>query len=237
MEISSKNIASSVLSHHGEFAPIQIIKAAGDAPLLNIMEEYFNIYLDKKFKNPYHTFTGEIFKPVIGYEDFYEVSNYGRVISIKRERWNGYFFQIIPRRVICHSLGKGKLAYYSVQLWKSNERKKWYVHRLVALAFLKPPVDQTVNHKNGNKINNFYWNLEWMSFFQNNQHSIDTGLTWRYHGTDVHCSKLTDHKVMEIKELLSKGYSQRKLAAMFHVSRGPIQRIAEGTGWKHVYLS
>ena len=40
MEISSKNIASSVLSHHGEFAPIQIIKAAEDAPLFNKMRIY-----------------------------------------------------------------------------------------------------------------------------------------------------------------------------------------------------
>jgi hypothetical protein len=65
MENLTKNITPPVLSHHGEFAPIQIIKAAGGVPLLNPMKE-------------------EVFVAINGYEGSYEISNYGRVKSLTK---------------------------------------------------------------------------------------------------------------------------------------------------------
>ena len=68
------------------------------------------------------------------------------------------------------------------------------VHRLVAEAFHGPPPEGKpwVNHKDGNKGNNHYMNLEWMSISENIQHAHDTGLIvrpkgeahWRY-GTTI----------------------------------------------------
>ena len=57
------------------------------------------------------------------------------------------------------------------------KRKDYAVHRLVALAFIENPnnYDQ-INHKDGNKLNNHYSNLEWCTQSHNIKHAVDTGL-------------------------------------------------------------
>lgn len=52
---------------------------------------------------------------------------------------------------------------------------KVYVHRLVAEAFTDAR-DETVNHKDGNKLNNRFSNLEWVSYSENNSHAFRIGL-------------------------------------------------------------
>ena len=64
-------------------------------------------------------------------------------------------------------------GYYRVSITNDTKNKKNYTHRLVAEAFLpKPSIEQTqVNHKNGNRLDNDYKNLEWMTPSENTQHS------------------------------------------------------------------
>lgn len=71
-----------------------------------------------------------------------------------------------------------KKGYYQVTLFIENKPKRIKVHRLVALLFLEENIENkpTVNHIDGNKINNHYSNLEWATFKENNQHAIDNGL-------------------------------------------------------------
>ena len=59
-----------------------------------------------------------------------------------------------------------------------TETKKFVtIHRLVALTFLPNPDNKrTVNHKDGNKLNNHVSNLEWATYQENNKHAISTGL-------------------------------------------------------------
>ena len=161
MENLSKNITPSVLSHHGEFAPIQIIKAAGGVPLFKIMENYFNIYTDPNFKNTNYRFPDEIFKDIKGYEGMYQISNVGRVMSLPRKRWKGNGDANVKGRIVCHMIGKKGSFYYTVFLWKNNKSKSFYVHRLVATAFCGGELDEQVNHKDGIKSHNFASNLEW----------------------------------------------------------------------------
>ena len=62
----------------------------------------------------------------------------------------------------------------------SHKNKKTYelVHRLVAKAFIENPNNlRTVNHKDGNKLNNHVSNLEWMSCSDNLKHARDSGLS------------------------------------------------------------
>lgn len=76
---------------------------------------------------------------------------------------------------------KGKVnqttGYIEYQLYTDIDAKYYLAHRLVAQLFLDNinnyPV---VNHKDGNKLNNHYSNLEWCSYQQNNQHAWDTKL-------------------------------------------------------------
>ena len=92
----------------------------------------------------------EYWKPIKGYEGLYEVSNLGRVKSLKFGK----------ERML--KVSKDKKGYLHVVLCKENILKTYYVHRLVAEAF----IDNTdnlpcVNHKDENPQNNVVSNLEW----------------------------------------------------------------------------
>lgn len=97
----------------------------------------------------------EIWKDCKGYEGEYQVSNFGRVWSVKRQNY------LTP-----HSHTKG---YLKVTMRAKNGKTKIeYVHRLVALAFINNPDNlPQVNHKDENKTNNHVDNLEWCTCKEN----------------------------------------------------------------------
>lgn len=94
----------------------------------------------------------EYWKPVVGYEGLYMVSNWGRVKSIKFGK----------ERILKQWTNKD--GYLQVSLFKNNKRKNFRVHRLVAEAFI-PNLDNLpqVNHRDENPLNNNVDNLEWCS--------------------------------------------------------------------------
>lgn len=107
----------------------------------------------------------EIWKPIQGYEDLYEVSNLGRV-----------------RRTELLTFWKhnGKQPYYMVGLSKNSKSKKCLVHRLVAEAFIPNPSNlPQVNHKDGNVHNNSVDNLEWCTNAENTKHAYENYLRKR----------------------------------------------------------
>ena len=70
-----------------------------------------------------------------------------------------------------------KYGYYRITLSNNGKRKSYYVHRLVARAYLKKYSDKLqVNHKNGIKTDNRIENLEMVTLQENIKHSIETGL-------------------------------------------------------------
>lgn len=98
-------------------------------------------------------------KPVQGYENLYEVSEFGDI------------------RSLCGRYGKNRLlkqgvgskGYFLVTLCDKGKQKTVNVHRLVATAFIPNPESlPCVNHKDENKKNNHVSNLEWCSYYQNN---------------------------------------------------------------------
>lgn len=108
----------------------------------------------------------EIWKPVVGYEGLYEVSNLGRVKSLPKVLPRG---GIIPERI--KAIQKLKTGYLEVTLFKNGNPKHLLVHRLVAIAFIERLRDKnTVNHIDEDKENNNSNNLEWVTQAENNIH-------------------------------------------------------------------
>lgn len=99
----------------------------------------------------------EIWKPVVGYEDYYEISSMGRVRSLDRYDNLKHF-----RKGEIKTLTKDKNGYLYVSLWKDGKQKVHKVHRLVALHFIPNPNNYPmINHKDENPSNPIYTNLEW----------------------------------------------------------------------------
>lgn len=110
----------------------------------------------------------EEWKDIDGYEGYYQVSNCGRVKSLARKMWNGYVWWWSPEKILKERVSKGKIGYSSVCLRKDGVSKTKNIHRLVATAFVETTdCSLYVNHKDENKLNNHYTNLEWVTPSEN----------------------------------------------------------------------
>ena len=99
----------------------------------------------------------EEWKDVEGYENIYQVSNYGNVRSLDRYDRLGRF----KPGTILTAADNGH-GYKHVRLHKDGNHKMFYVHRLVAGAFIENPDNlPQVNHMDEDKSNNHVDNLEW----------------------------------------------------------------------------
>lgn len=120
------------------------------------------------------SFSEEVWKPVVGYEKFYEVSNKGRVRSLDRRVWNGRSFYTLPGRMMTQSLIRKDRKYLKVTLRQRGSKKidNKRVHRLVAEAFIaKIKGKEYVNHLDGDPQNNCVENLEWVDLKENSSHA------------------------------------------------------------------
>ena len=127
----------------------------------------------------------EIFKDIEGYEGLYQVSNYGRVLSLG----NGISTNSLTKLKKFISIGITPKGYTKVKLSKQGVKKFYSVHRLVAKAFIDNPIDKPqVNHIDCNKLNNHVSNLEWCTSLENISHSVKNGLQENRKGFDNSCS-------------------------------------------------
>jgi hypothetical protein len=138
--------------------------------------------------------TIEVWKPVVGWEEMYLVSNFGNIRSLDRKVGG-------PKpegRVIKGKLRKLLVAhgYFSVNLIdkKSGKSTRNSVHRFVAEAFIPNPENKPcVNHIDGNKQNNKVENLEWCTYKENSEHAYRTGLVPKHKVTEAHKSILREY--------------------------------------------
>jgi hypothetical protein len=108
---------------------------------------------------------------------FYEVSNYGRVWTVRR----GHILKPCS----------DKNGYQIVILFHLGKRTDVKVHRLVASEFVRSSFGQCeVNHCDGNKRNNYFENLEWTTHQENMSHAFRNGL-----------SKRTSIRIIETNEI------------------------------------
>ena len=145
----------------------------------------------------------EEWRDIKGYEGLYKISSTGKVFSCKNNR------TLSPG--LCGS------GYKKVQLCKDRKARQRMIHRLVAEAFLPNPDNKkTVNHKDGNKLNNDVSNLEWNTYSENLKHAYKHGLNYwcEGKGRDLRKVCMIDQytgKILKTYESIADAYKENKL--------------------------
>lgn len=162
-------------------------------------------------------------RPIVGYETYYEINPWGDV-----RRTSEYATTWVGRLLVAFATPKG---YRVVCLSKDGHARKFFIHRLVAEAFIGPMSEpgQQINHIDGNKSNNHFTNLEWVSPQENHTHASATGL--KSHGSRHGNAKLTEQQAREIRAL--RGIEkQRDTAKRYGVDQAIVGRIQRGQLWR-----
>jgi hypothetical protein len=164
----------------------------------------------------------EFWKDIKGYEGHYQVSNLGRVKSLKNNK------ELIMSNV------KSTFGYLRVKLSKNGKIKGFPVHRLVGLNFLDLINGKNeINHIDGDKRNNFLTNLEWCNRSENIRHADKTGLRVMLKGKINPKAKLTDEQIILIR-YERKGMHQKDIAKEFNMKQQTISKIINYKLWTHI---
>ena len=186
---------------------------------------------------PAEALAEEIWMQIEGFEGYFSISSFGNVRSETRTIPHKRFGEVIlqGKPIIPTETKSVSNVYCLVSFAKEAKQKMFLVHRLVALTFIENPDNlPSVNHIDGNGLNNRLDNLEWTSPSNNTLHAYKVGLAKGKRGETNSGSKLTEENVRQIRNLITeKTYSQAKIAKMFGVVPMAISDIKLGKTWKH----
>ena len=148
--------------------------------------------------------------------NWYYISSYGRVFN---KHSNMFIKPFADSR-----------GYMNVNLQMpiKGKQKKYYVHRLVALAFVHndDAINKTqVNHLNGVKRSNYKENLEWSIPIDNISHSISHGLRENFYGEKHHKNIYSEEFIHNICSLISSGYKPREICKELEIMDSDIVKI------------
>lgn len=171
------------------------------------------------------TSTTEIWKPILGYEGRYLVSNLGRVKSLYAQRGKRKKPKLLTP--VFHPFG-----YPMVNLSNGVQKRSMTIHKLVLGAFVGPrPTGEQARHLNGDPSDSRLQNLQWGTPKEN---QADRTI----HGTDC-CgerspnTQVTNAQAQEVRDLRKTGALLREIAKAFGFSYAQVQRICAGERFKH----
>lgn len=163
------------------------------------------------------------------------VSSLGSVRSCDRlvnSRWGAAKKQV-KGRIKAVQIGHG--GYIGTVLFNASSTtgKRFYIHRLVATAFLDNSLNKPqINHINGNKLDNRVDNLEWCTGTENQIHALKTGLYETARGEQL--GVLSESDVLAIRKMHEGGMMQKDIAEFFPVKKEAISKIVNRQRWKHI---
>lgn len=169
----------------------------------------------------------EIWKDIPKYENYYQVSNLGRVKSLDREMVGKSGKKYIKKGLI---MTPGlKHSSLSVILSKDGKRENNKVHKLVMLAFVgERPNGMQICHKDGDFKNNNLNNLRYDTAKENKKDC------YRYSEKPKN-AKLSIDDVLTIRRMHNKeGYTQKEISIIFNVSRPHISHIISGRSFSWI---
>lgn len=169
----------------------------------------------------------EIWKDVPGYEGLYQVSNYGRILSLARVDPHGHKRK---SRIITHKKPSAHLGYPFVILSKYDVKKHFGIHRIVLIAFVGPPPAGTEScHNDGNKDNCTLDNLRWDTKANNTKDKL-------LHGTDRRGEKCPTVKLTERDVLMIRGDTRTGVAIGLDYGIHPryVSLIRHHRRWSHI---
>jgi len=179
-----------------------------------------------KYRSPFNS--NEVWRPVQGYKGLYEVSDKGRVRSLKR----------YGRKNTILLNPKTRPDGYRMVCLRKESGKNCFVHRLVLRAFTEnpnPEIYNQVNHINSIRSDNRIENLEWSNNSLNQRHSFKYG-DQDNKGESHPSNKLNNEQVVKIKLALECGMSSSALSKIFDVSKSTIKDIRNARTWSHLKL-
>jgi hypothetical protein len=170
----------------------------------------------------------EIWKDVVDWEQYYEVSNMGNVRSKIRKGTTNFGERTYGGKTLKSFIHMN--GYPTVNLTTSTKRKQSSVHRLVAEAFLgRCPDGMECCHNNGNPKDATLENLRWDTVSNNHSDKKNHG-TWGG-GQNSASAKLNEQQAKNVK------YSKKPLsyfAEKYNMSIGGLSKIRYGESWKHI---
>ncbi len=176
--------------------------------------------------------TNEVWKPVVGAEGRYEVSDHGRVRSLDHSvaRANGRTHRVRGREL--KPATSSKWGHQTVTIQPRGSVPSG-VHVLVMAAFVgERPAGMEVAHLDGNPANNHVTNLAYVTHPENCSHRVIHGTASR--GDDCPTAKLTSDDVGDMRWLRGQGVPTQQLGELFGVSARQVRRICSGERWAHL---
>ena len=176
----------------------------------------------------------EQWRPVVGYEGYYEVSDLGNVRSLDRviemnNRWGTK--TKVNHFGVQRKLHKHEFGYPIISLRKDNHVDTRCVHSLILETFVgQRPNGMECRHLDGNPQNSVLKNLAWGTFKENKQDTVRHGHSLR--GAKNPMAKLKAWQIRLIRKCLDSGtYTRKQIASIFGTTVSNIRNIALETSW------
>ena len=178
----------------------------------------------------------EIWKDIKNYEGYYQISNYGNVRSLDRIDELGRLIKGREKVKQKQHYNKDN-CYLNIILYKNGQKQRFYIHRLVAEAFIPNPENKPqVNHNDRNKKNNKIDNLEWVTISENIKYSYNFDDRKKSTG----CHKIGKENIMSKKvkqydlegNFIKKWESARQASIQTNIDYSTIKQVCRGKGKK-----